>query len=255
LYRRQRSGFDRVPFAQICDVDHEGVRQRALLCNLSILGAYVHTPTPPPRDSQVMLSFRLPDDGPVVLAGATVTWVNDKPVDSATDLPSGFGVRFLSAAPDDLRRIATLVASYLAAPHPQFQFGVGMPPSGKARIPFVSPCVFFSESGESRGSLCNLSTLGAYATFERIPEKGELGRLRFGVPGLAGDFEVDAVVAWVNPDQPKRMLALPTGCGLRFENLSPIDEAIVTTVVEGYLGKDASERGVEDRASQVAPEA
>lgn len=243
MYRRQRSGFDRVPFVQVCDVEHNGSSHRALLCNLSILGAYVYTPTPPERNCAVVLRFQLPDGGPPVVAGATVTWVSDAPTDEAHGLPHGFGVRFLSAVPDDLRRIATLVANFLASPQPQYQVGVGMPPSGKARIPFVAECVFVTESEERSGSLCNLSTLGAFVSLGALPASGEAGRLRFNVPGLAGDFEIDARVAWLNPDHPKRMPALPTGCGLRFENLSLIDEAILTTVVENYLGAVALESG------------
>src|SRR6186713_1229375 len=114
MYRRQQSGFDRIPLAQSCEVEHDGERHRALVCNLSILGAYVHTPSPPPRDSRVTLTFELPDDGPEVRAAGSVTWVHDAPEDGPTSLPRGFGLRFLTAAPDDLRRIAILVAGFLA---------------------------------------------------------------------------------------------------------------------------------------------
>ena len=74
---------------------------------------------------------------------------------------------------------------------------------------------------------------------------GERGRLRFSVPGIAGDFQVDATVAWVNADNPqRRMRALPVGCGFRFEDLTFLDEAILTTIVESYRGAAAVERGV-----------
>jgi hypothetical protein len=242
MYRRQRSGFDRVPFAGACDVVQGGRQQKALICNLSILGAYLHTETPPPRNSEVELLFELPDGGPPVQAGATVTWVNDGPLDLSSGMPCGCGVRFLAAAPEDVRRIANLVANFVADPGTQFQVGVGLPPSGKARIPFVAPCIFVGDSEEFPGTLCNVSTLGAFAALDRLPRQGERGKVRFGVPGIAGDFKVDASVAWLNPAHPRRMPALPPGCGLAFENLSPIDEAILTTVVESYLGAVESER-------------
>lgn len=242
MYRRQRSGFDRVPFAGVCEVVQAGAHQRALLCNLSILGVYLHTESPPARNSEIELRFDLPDGGPPVVAGATVTWVNDAPLDGTSDMPRGFGARFLAAAPEDVRRIANLVANFVSDPHPQYQVGVGMPPSGKARVPFVAPCTFGSDGREFRGTLCNLSTLGAFATLDRLPRLGEKGQVRFGVPGIAGDFKVDASVAWINPEYPRRMRALPPGCGLAFENLSPLDEAILSTVVESYLVAVEAER-------------
>ncbi|MGE0640538.1 MAG: PilZ domain-containing protein [Thermoanaerobaculia bacterium] len=235
MYRLPRSGFDRVPFTQVCEFATDGTRARALICNLSILGAYVHIETPPTTDSRVMLTFRLPDDGPVVLAEASVTWVNDVPADSATALPIGCGVRFQSVAPDDLRRIASLVSSFLAARPEQHQVGVGKPPSGKERVPFIAACRFEGEEGEARGSICNLSTLGVYAALDRIPEVGERGRVSFAVPGLAGNFEADVTVAWHNPEYGQRMHALPPGCGLRFDDLAPLDEAVLTTLVSEYL--------------------
>jgi hypothetical protein len=241
MYRRQRSGFDRVPFAGVCEVAQGGAHQRALLCNLSILGAYLHTESPPARNSEIELRFELPDGGPPVVAAATVTWVNDASLDGSSEMPCGFGARFLAAAPEDVRRIANLVANFVSDPHAQYQVGVGLPPSGKARIPFVAPCIFTGETKEFRGTLCNLSTLGAFVALDRLPRQGEKGTVRFGVPGIAGDFKVDASVAWLNPEYPRRMRALPPGCGLAFENLSPIDEAILTTVVESYLGAVAAE--------------
>ncbi len=42
-----RSGFDRIPYMQWCEVDCEGEVSRALICNLSMLGAYLHHEAPP----------------------------------------------------------------------------------------------------------------------------------------------------------------------------------------------------------------
>jgi len=240
MYRRQTNGFDRVPYAGVCDFACDGMRRRAILCNLSILGAYLHTESPPARNSEVELSFTLPDGGPAVVASATVTWVNDESLDADTSLPRGFGARFLAAEPEDIRRIANLVANFLADPAPHHQVGVATPASGQPRIPFVAPCILSVESLETPGTLCNLSMHGAFVALEQLPRLGEKGRVRFGIPGIAGDFKVDVEVTWLNPES-RIMPALPSGCGVRFENLTPIDEAILGTVVDSYLAAVGAE--------------
>ena len=235
MFRQPTSGFTRIPYVQVCQLEVHGAARRALLCNLSILGAYVHLQTPIDSGAEVSLSFRLPGDEQEIEASAVVTWANDTPAAGAMELPLGCGLRFVSVRPDDLRRIAATVAGYLESPHEEVQLGVGLPPSGKVRIPFISLCEFSGEFGEVQGSVCNLSTLGAYAALDRILDVGEPGRIRFAVPGLERRFECDATVTWYNPDHPRRLRALPPGCGLRFENLSPIDEMVLTTLVSDYL--------------------
>src|SRR5262245_19451967 len=125
------SGFHRVPFVQLCDVEADGTRRRGIICNLSILCAYVHLENPPEIGSEVVLSFGLPADGGLVLAGSRMTWLNDTPAENVTALPIGCGLRFLSVAPSDVRRIAGLVQAFLAAPAGETQLGVGIPKSGK----------------------------------------------------------------------------------------------------------------------------
>lgn len=250
MYRKQKSGFDRVPFVQRCEIEHGDARVPAMLCNLSILGAYVHSESPPLAGTAIGIRFALPDDSTDVVANATVTWVQLAPAGGPAGLPTGFGLRFTTVAPEDLRRIASLVARFLSEHELQYQVGVGMPPSGKARIPFVAPCTFESEAAPIRGTICNLSTLGIFAALERMPREGARGRLRFPIPGLAGQFESEAVVAWRNLEHPKRMPALPSGCGFRFENLAPLDVLVLETLVEDYLGSFHSERSA---ASSDAP--
>lgn len=242
MYRRPQSGYHRVPFVQICGVDSGGFRRRALICNLSVLGAYIHDDRPPAIGSDLTITFRLPDDGALVLAEASVTWVNDDPAASVTALPRGFGARFTSVAPDDVRRIAGLVAAFVAAPREQAQAGVGVPHTGKVRIPFIAACELEGEGGPARGSVCNLSTLGIYAALDRIPEVGERGRVRFPIPGRARPLSARVTVAWSNPEFDSRMLALPPGCGLRFEDLTVFDEAVLTQLVEEYLASPENAR-------------
>lgn len=240
MFRQQLSGFHRVPFAQACDFDYRDFRTRALICNLSALGAYVHIYNPPPVGSPVALSFRLPDDGTLVLAAARVTWIHDAPAENPTALPLGCGVRFVTVAPEDVRRISALVEAFLKSPHGEAQVGVGLPPSGKVRIPFVAPCVFEGEAGTAQGSVCNVSALGVYAALDRIPEVGERGRITFEVPGMAEPFAALASVAWDNPEYPRRMRALPPGCGMRFEGLTPVHDAVLAALVDGYLSAPQS---------------
>jgi Tfp pilus assembly protein PilZ len=200
----------------------------------------VHTASTPEVGSEAMLTFRLPDDGTLVIAGARVTWVNDSPADTVTALPRGCGLRFTSLAPDDVRRIAALVADFLAAPREEPQVGVGLPRSGKVRIPFISACTFAGEQGSTSGSLCNLSTLGVYAALDRIPEVGERGWITFATPDDPRSFSANATVAWHNPEYARRMHALPPGGGLRFEGLSPRDSARLEALVENYLDSPES---------------
>ena len=244
MLRTPHSGFHRVPFVQLCDLDTGTARRRGLICNLSILGAYVHIDDPPAAGSEVGLSFRLPDDGALVLAGARVSWVNDSPAEHVTALPVGCGLRFVSVAPDDVRRVAGLVQAFLTAPAGEAQVGVGLPPSGKVRIPFIAACEFAGDQGKTEGSLCNLSTLGVYAALDRIPGLGERGRIRFPVPGRAQPFSARVTVAWSNPEFERRMLALPPGCGLRFEELNPFDQALLTRLVDDYLAAPESAKPV-----------
>jgi Tfp pilus assembly protein PilZ len=235
MLRRQQSGFDRVPFVQICDFEGGGSRRRALLCNLSVLGAYVHMVNPPAAGSEVTLSFRLPDDGALVLAEAQVTWVNDSPAESVTAMPVGCGVRFTSVAPDDVRRIALLARAFLAAPAGEALVGVGVPRTGIVRIPFIAACAFQGEEGEASGSVCNLSVLGVYVALDRIPEVGERGRIIFPIPGFTKPLVAEVTVAWHNPEFARRMQALPPGCGLRFEGLTASDRERLSDIVEAYL--------------------
>ena len=235
MHRQPRSGFNRVPMVQVCACEYAGRRTSALICNLSILGVYLHFSNPPKVGTELKLRFRLPDEGNPVDAVASVTWVNDSPPDGASALPTGCGARFHSVAADDMRRIATVVGSFVSAPRERIQVGIAQPHSGKLRVPFITPCVYRDDHGESHGSLCNLSMLGVYATLDRIPAAGDSGRIHFEVPGFKTPFECGVTVAWANPDFPTRIHALPPGCGLRFDALSPVHELVLTSFVTDYL--------------------
>jgi hypothetical protein len=234
LFRQPHSGFNRVPFVQSCALSWDGLESASLICNLSILGVYVHLEAPVERDDVVTLRFGLPDEGPEIEAAAVVTWVNDPPPEGSTGLPRGCGLRFLRVAPDDLRRIAALVKAYLAAPQEQAMVGVGQPFTGRLRIPFVAACTLTGKFGTRHGSLCNLSVVGVYVALAEIPTVGARGRISFRIPGSGEEVEADFRVTWQNPDVPTRARALPPGCGLCFENLGAREEELLRVLVSDY---------------------
>lgn len=234
VYRQPRSGFNRVPFVQSCTVAWDGVETNCLVCNLSILGVYLHLEAPLERHREVTLRFRLADEGAEIEAAAVVTWVNEEPADGPTGLPPGCGLRFLRVAPEDLRRIAALVAAYLAAPQEQAGAGVGQPFTGRVRIPLITACTLTGRFGKRHGSLCNLSVLGVYVALEDMPALGARGRISFLLPGAAEEFSADVRVCWQNPEFPARAHALPPGCGLCFENLGAREEAVLSRLVKEY---------------------
>jgi Tfp pilus assembly protein PilZ len=233
VYRRPHSGFVRVPFVQTCTITVRGRAERGMVCNLSMLGVYVHLEHRPEEGEEVDVAFDLPDGNGRFEAAAVVTWVNDVPAEDASALPVGCGLRFSSVAPVDLRRVATIVAAFQHEPRPLW--GVTQPSSGRVRIPFVTSCAISSSAGLAPGSVCNLSMLGVYVAVDPPPEPGDSVVIAFRLPGLDGLFERSAVVAWQNLDRADRMHALPTGCGLRFVNLFAEDQIALARLIEEYL--------------------
>jgi len=235
LFRQPHSGFNRVPFVRKCTLAWDGLETACLICNLSILGAYVHLEAPLEQGRGVTLRFRLQDDGPEIEAAAVVSWINDVPAKDPAGLPLGCGLRFTQVAPDDLRRIAALVAEFLVAPREQVQVGIGQPFTGRVRIPFIAACTLIGRFGTRQGHVCNLSTLGVYVAIAEIPAQGARGGITFNLPGKDGEFTADFKVAWQNPDSPNRVHALPPGCGLLFEHLGPREEKLLAGLVNDYL--------------------
>ena len=234
MYRQPRSGFTRIPYVQTCSVHAGGSETTGLICNLSLLGVYVHVEPIPDSGSQISLHFMLPDGEAPIEAGATVTWVNDSPPENGTALPTGCGLRFTGLAPEDLRRLSAMISAFEA--NPQSQYGRSKAPSDKVRIPFVAPCVLSSPAGLSKGNVCNLSTAGVYVAVDPIPEAGAMTIVGFRLPGMIDLFERAAVVAWRNPEGSGRVRVLPPGCGLRFANLSPSDRERLAELVDEYNG-------------------
>ena len=247
MYRQPRSGFTRIPYVQSCALEVDGQRRDGMLCNLSLLGAYVHVDPPLEPGTRVGMRFLLPDGQLPVASEATVTWINHGAQGSATALPAGCGVRFTGLGPEEVRRISTLVANFQSEPRPQLARPEPQP--DKVRIPFVTPCVVSGPRGLARGSVCNLSANGVFITADPVPELGEAVIVAFRLPGGEDLFERAAVVAWLNCDGPGRVRALPPGCGLRFANLSEPDRELLATLIHEFMGQ-LPRRG----AARVGPE-
>lgn len=233
MYRRPHSGFVRVPFVQTCVVTVRGRQEQGMVCNLSMLGVYIHLENRPEEGEEIDLAFELPDGGGRFEASAVVTWVNDAPAESAAALPAGCGLRFSSVAPADLRRVAAIVAAFQHEPRPLW--GVTQPSSGRVRIPFVASCAVSCSAGLIEGTVCNLSMLGVYVAVDPPPEPGESVVVAFRLPGIEGLFERSAVVAWQNLDRAQHLHALPAGCGLRFVELFAEDQLALAKLIDDYL--------------------
>lgn len=234
MYRQPRSGFTRIPYVQSCSVRLDGQERTGLLCNVSVLGVYLHLEPRPDVGTALEIEFALPDGDPPLAAHAVVTWVNDAPPDRVEELPQGCGLRFTALAPEEVRRLSALVAKFVVAPHPL----AGRPEARaeKVRIPFVAPCVLSTLDGVRRASVCNLSRDGVYVSVDPVPAAGAAVIVAFRLPGLTEAFERVAVVAWRNPEGPGRVHALPPGCGLRFAGLVEEDSARLTALIDEYAG-------------------
>jgi len=111
--KEPRSGRARIPFVQRCTVTEPRGECKALICDLSVAGAYVRLDPPPRRGATLGLSFHLfPADPQPVVATAEVVWRNAPDSPRVADLPPGCGLRFLDISADDSDRIAALVHAY-----------------------------------------------------------------------------------------------------------------------------------------------
>jgi len=243
VYRQPRSGLTRIPYVQACDVTIGGEARAGLVCNLSVLGVFLHLEPPPEVATDLALGFDLPDGGPPLAAEGRVTWRKTEPAAGPQSLPEGCGVRFTRLAPEGVRRISALVTAFRADPRPLL--GRVEPQAERARVPFVTGCLVTGAEGSWRGSVCNLSSDGLYVALDPVPSVGEPLIVTFRMPELAEPFTRAATVSWRNPDGPERTRALPTGCGLRFVDLAPEDSARLGSFVDRFAALLEAEGGLD----------
>jgi Tfp pilus assembly protein PilZ len=110
------SGFVRVPYIQPCLLLSDTATWEGVLCNLSLLGAYVTLDPIPPEDEQVKLLFRLPGGTQPAQIASEVVWVNSEEPPRADSLPSGCGLRFVDLPGDVRIDIERLVQDYESLP-------------------------------------------------------------------------------------------------------------------------------------------
>jgi uncharacterized protein (TIGR02266 family) len=107
-----RSGNVRVPYAQRCRVRAGDGERAAVLCNLSVVGAYVTLDPPLASRERVNLAFLLPGDAAPFRSDATVAWVNDDEPRRVDSLAPGCGLRFDALAAHERQRLERVVLDY-----------------------------------------------------------------------------------------------------------------------------------------------
>jgi hypothetical protein len=227
----------RIPYVGRCVLRRAGERVDAVICSLSLTGAYVTflralKTAMPEVDEALEISFPLPGDVTLVEAEVLVSWRNLEERHTIDGLPMGCGLLFTSLRPQDHRRIDELIDDYREAPQPR----ISAPPprSGFRRMPYVEPCVIVGDSATWEGVICNLSVLGVYVTLDPIPPPDLRLRIYFRTPDRPDPLEAACEVAWVNDDGLPHPSRLPPGCGLRFLDLDDASRAELELLAVEY---------------------
>jgi uncharacterized protein (TIGR02266 family) len=110
---RPTPGQQRVPYVRRCELSTGDQTLEGLICNISVLGAYVSLETIPSIGSVFELRFGLPESEKPVVVEAQVTWDNPLQDNPLHGLPPGCGVRFLDLSPVDKRRIHRVIDGYV----------------------------------------------------------------------------------------------------------------------------------------------
>ncbi len=77
------------------------------ITNISEMGIFIHSETPPDLDRPVRLQFSVPGEEPMDIEGV-VAWINPyRP--HGENLNPGFGVRFTNLSPEQRERLVALV--------------------------------------------------------------------------------------------------------------------------------------------------
>jgi len=222
----------RIPFVHGCLLTTRARARGGLVCNLSVNGVYVtlDEPLPEPGDA-VHVSVQIPGQQPLLEADTVVTWQNRRPSLGPDSLPPGVGLRFVGLGPSYQSRIRSLVAQHQSPSAVNELVLPNLPHSGLKRIPYVQPCTFSSKTGTVSTLICNLSRMGAYVTLPKPVELAEGVQVSF-VTHEGARFDLRGVVAWCNPEDPRKLDPLAPGCGVRFVGLAAEEERRLRTLVD-----------------------
>lgn len=111
------SGFVRIPYVRPCLLVGDATTWEGVLCNLSLLGAYVTVDPIPPAGQSLRLMFTLSGGHPIDVR-SEVAWVNPDEPQRADSLPPGCGLRFDGLDEQARDRLAALIAEYESIPRP-----------------------------------------------------------------------------------------------------------------------------------------
>jgi Tfp pilus assembly protein PilZ len=80
----------------------------------------------------------------------------------------------------------------------------------------------------------NINLLGAYVELDVMFPLGQPLRCAFRLPGNERELEIEAVVAWNNPQQQHPVHSLPPGFGISFRNLSGQTRNAILALIAAY---------------------
>jgi Tfp pilus assembly protein PilZ len=110
------TGFLRMPYVQPCLLVGGAGTWKGVVCNISLIGAYVATDPIPPAGEGVRVLFWLPQEGSPTEVEGEVVWVNPEEPPRADSLPAGCGIRFLDLPSPVRSHLEALVAAYQSVP-------------------------------------------------------------------------------------------------------------------------------------------
>ena len=110
------TGLIRIPYVQPCLLAGGDGTWEGVLCNLSLLGAYVAVDPIPPKAEKVRLLFKVPREEQPLEAQCEVVWENAHEPSQAQGLPAGCGLRFASMSPAARERVEELILEYESIP-------------------------------------------------------------------------------------------------------------------------------------------
>jgi Tfp pilus assembly protein PilZ len=110
------SGLIRIPYVQPCLLVGGDAAWEGVICNLSLLGAYVAADPIPPKADRVRLLFKVPREEQPLEAPCEVVWENPQEPSRAEGLPPGCGLRFTELSQSARGRIEELILEYESIP-------------------------------------------------------------------------------------------------------------------------------------------